>query len=281
MKLPVNLTSLIPTLNSIHYQVTHANRVNCGQSTITMKLQILALSLAVAVPALCKTYPISGDNVNCRSGPGTSYASKKTYAKGHEVTILCQTAGTTVDGDSLWDKTSDDCYVSDYYVKTGTTGMVTGECSSSGGGSTMGGKISRSEIITRGLYWIDRHVPYSMSATYPDPEGTKYRTDCSGFVAMALHASAPGANTVSLPAIAKQIAWDDLQPGDFVGTLGPGTGGADGHVTLFHSWVDSTKKEYNTLECRGTAYGCVPYKRAVGWKDGSFTSKPYKYIHVE
>src|SRR5260370_278401 len=79
----------------------------------------------------------------------------------------------------------------------------------------------------------------------------------------------------SLPATSKQIAWDDLQSGDFVGTLGPGTGGADGHVTLFHSWVATTKKEYNTLECRGTAYACLAYKRAVGWKDGSFPSKPY------
>jgi uncharacterized protein YraI len=230
---------------------------------------------------LVSAYPISGSEVHCRSGPSTSYKVVTTYKKGHDVKVTCQTAGETIDGDNLWDKTSDGCYVADYYVKTGTTGMVTGACSSSGGGSPVNGKISRKEIIARGQFWIDRKVPYSMSATYADPEGTHYRTDCSGFVSMALHSSAPGASTVSLPDIATEIAWNDLQPGDFVGTLGPGTGGANGHVTLFHSWVDSTKKKYHTLECRGTAYGCVAYERAVGWKDGSFTSKPYKYKHVE
>lgn len=149
-------------------------------------------------------------------------------------------------------------------------------------GGTFNSPISRADIISRGQYWITKHVPYSMDATYPDPEGTDYRTDCSGFVSMAIHISPPGLSTVTLPEVSTKIAWDDLQPGDFVGTLGTGTGGADGHVTLFHSWVDaSTKKEYNSLECRGTAYGCVAYQRPVGWTDGSFTSAPYRYIHVE
>ena len=157
-------------------------------------------------------------------------------------------------------------------------------CEASGGGgghSSIGGKISRTEIIDRGMNWINQHVPYNMDATWPDEEGTRYRTDCSGFVSMALHSSAPGRNTVSLTQIAVEIAWDSLQPGDFVGTLGPGTGGSAGHVTLFHSWVDSTKKRYNSLECRGTAYGCIPYQRPIGWTDGSFTSKPYRYTEVE
>ncbi|KFY91570.1 hypothetical protein V500_04593 [Pseudogymnoascus sp. VKM F-4518 (FW-2643)] len=246
-----------------------------------MHFSILALSVALVAP-LVSAYPISGTSVNCRSGPATSYKVIKTYKKGQDVKITCQTVGETVSGDNLWDKTSDGCYVADYYVKTGTTGrVVKTECKTGGSGdSTTNGKITRKEIIARAKYWIDRHVPYSMSGYYPDPKGTKYRTDCSGFVAMSLHASAPGYSTVDLPRIGKQIAWKDLQPGDFVGTLGPGTGGANGHVTLFLSWTDKTKKAYNTLECRGKAYGCVAFTRKVGWKDGSFTSKPYKYIHV-
>jgi hypothetical protein len=50
-------------------------------------------------------------------------------------------------------------------------------------------------------------------------------------------------------------------------------------VTLFLSWADSKHTAYNTLECRGSA-GCVKYKRAVGWKVGSYTAKPYRYIRV-
>jgi uncharacterized protein YraI len=246
-----------------------------------MQLTNLALALAAAF-SMANAYAISGDGVNCRTGPSTNDAVVTSYPKGTDVKITCQTHGENIKGSTIWDKTSDGCYVTDYYVKTGSSSMVTGECgggSSGGGTSSYQGKISRKEIISRGQFWVSRHVPYSMNAEYPDPQGREYRTDCSGFVSMALHANSPGYNTVSLPEIAKAISWDDLQPGDFVGTLGPGTGGAAGHVTLFHSWADSSKKEYNTLECRGT-YGCVAYKRAVGWKDGSFTSKPYRYIHV-
>ncbi len=94
-----------------------------------MKFTVLAVLASAVAPAIA-TYPITGDTVNCRSGPGTSYAVKKTYAKGAGVTISCQTAGTTVEGNSIWDKTSDGCYVADYYVKTGVNGYVTGKCGS-------------------------------------------------------------------------------------------------------------------------------------------------------
>ncbi|KAJ5675757.1 hypothetical protein N7462_008654 [Penicillium macrosclerotiorum] len=246
-----------------------------------MQLTNLTLALAAAL-SMANAYAISGSEVNCRTGPSTNDEVVTTYAKGHDVSITCQTYGEEVEGSTIWDKTSDGCYVTDYYVKTGSTGMVTDDCSggsSGGGNSSYNGQISREEIISRGQFWVSRHIPYSMSAYYPDPDGRKYRTDCSGFVSMALHASSPGYSTVSLPEVAEAISWDDLQPGDFVGTLGAGTGGAAGHVTLFHSWADSSKKEYNTLECRGT-YGCVAYKRPVSWKDGSFTAKPYRYTRV-
>ncbi|KAK4034927.1 hypothetical protein C8A01DRAFT_38624 [Parachaetomium inaequale] len=246
-----------------------------------MQLTSLVLTLAAAISTVA-AYPITGDDVNCRSGPGTSYKSIKTYKKGADVKLSCQTYGETITGNSIWDKTSDGCYVSDYYVKTGSNSMVVKECPSSGGGgdgSAYNGKINRTEIISRGRYWVNKHVPYSMSKTYPDQQGRNYRTDCSGFVSMALHANSPGYSTVSLPEIAKAIQWADLKPGDFVGTLGAGTGGAAGHVTLFLSWADSAHKNYNTLECRGT-YGCVQYKRPVSWTNHGFTAKPYRYTRV-
>ncbi|KAK4107211.1 glycoside hydrolase family 24 protein [Canariomyces notabilis] len=103
-----------------------------------MQLTTLAVLAAALVPALA--YPITGDDVNCRSGPGTNYAVKKTYKKGTDVKVTCQTEGTNINGNSIWDKTSDGCYVSDYYVKTGSNGYVTTKCGSSGGGS--GGSCS-------------------------------------------------------------------------------------------------------------------------------------------
>jgi uncharacterized protein YraI len=99
---------------------------------------VTALSFAATVP-LAAAYPITGDGVNCRSGPGTSHAVVKSYPKGHEISIVCQAAGNDVKGDNLWDKTSDGCYVADYYVKTGSTGYVTKHCDGgSDGGSGSG-----------------------------------------------------------------------------------------------------------------------------------------------
>jgi len=81
--------------------------------------------------SFASAYPITGDSVNCRSGPGTSYDVKKTYKKGQDVSITCQTQGTSVNGNSIWDKTSDGCYVADYYVKTGSSGYVKDKCTTS------------------------------------------------------------------------------------------------------------------------------------------------------
>lgn len=246
-----------------------------------MQFKLLALTLAAALP-FASAYPITGTTVNCRSGPSTSAKIIKSYKKGDDVKISCQTTGETISGNSIWDKTSDNCYVADYYVKTGSSGMVTKDCDpGKPGSSKINGPITRKEVIDRGLFWVKKHIPYSMTATYPDPQGTKYRTDCSGFVSMALHASAPGRNTVSLPEIANAIEWKDLKLGDFVGTLGAGTGGADGHVTLFNGWSDSSHKKYKTLECRGGGHGCIAYERPVGWKVGSHTAKPYRYKNIK
>ncbi|KAK9482850.1 hypothetical protein V1527DRAFT_515482 [Lipomyces starkeyi] len=63
-------------------------------------------------------------------------------SKGQDVSITCQAPGTNVNGDTLWDKTSDGCYVSDYYVSTGTTGYVTSKCGGGGGsGCGSGGHL--------------------------------------------------------------------------------------------------------------------------------------------
>lgn len=247
-----------------------------------MQLTSLFVTLAAAV-SMVAAYPITGNDVNCRSGPGTSYKAVKSYKKGADVKISCQTHGESINGNTLWDKTQDGCYVADYYVKTGTNSMVAKECGGSGGGSKgkskYNGAISRKEILERANYWVNKHVPYSMSKTYPDQQGRKYRTDCSGFVSMALHATSPGYSTVTLGSIGKAISWSQLKPGDFVGTIGAGTGGAAGHVVIFTSWANSGHTKYNTLECRGT-YGCVKHARYTSEKINGVSYKPFRYIRV-
>lgn len=95
-------------------------------------LPLIALSLLTA--PLTTAYPITGNVVNCRSGPGTSYDVVKSYKLDADVSIKCQASGTDVNGDSIWDKTSDGCYVADYYVKTGSSSYVTTKCDGGDGG---------------------------------------------------------------------------------------------------------------------------------------------------
>ena len=98
-----------------------------------MHFQLVALSFTLLSPVI-NAYPITGDTVNCRSGPGTSYSVVKSYKKGADVAITCQASGTDIKGDSIWDKTADGCYVADYYVKTGSSSYVTKKCDGSSGG---------------------------------------------------------------------------------------------------------------------------------------------------
>lgn len=107
----------------------------------------LLATLAATIP-LATAYTITADGVNCRSGPGTSNKSVKTYAKGTDVKISCQQAGESIFGNSLWDKTSDGCYVSDYYVKTGSTGYVTDKCSTGGSDGGGSGSGSGADIVS-------------------------------------------------------------------------------------------------------------------------------------
>jgi hypothetical protein len=101
-----------------------------------MKFSIVA---AVALASsLVNGYAITGTTVNCRSGPGTSYSVKRSYNKDNDVKVTCQTSGTNVNGNRIWDKTDAGCYVSDYYVKTNSNGYVMGHCSGSSGGGSGG-----------------------------------------------------------------------------------------------------------------------------------------------
>ncbi|KAJ1725478.1 hypothetical protein LPJ53_000293 [Coemansia erecta] len=133
-----------------------------------MKLSFLAAFALATVAPLASGYAIKGDVVNCRSGPGTSYSVKKTYKKGQNVSISCQQAGTSVSGNNIWDKTSDGCYVADYYVQTGVNGYVTKKCSP---GSSSGSSGSYCKTLNQaGLSLIEKWEGF-VSSPKPDPIG--------------------------------------------------------------------------------------------------------------
>ena len=107
---------------------------------------VVALAVAALTP-IANAYPVTA-GVNCRSGPGTSHSVVKSYAQGADVSITCQAAGTSVNGNEIWDKTEDGCYVSDYYIRTGSSNYVTKKCDSGSGdnGGDDGGDSSSGNL---------------------------------------------------------------------------------------------------------------------------------------
>jgi len=107
--------------------------------------------------------------------------------------------------------------------------------------SSVGGTISRSEVIARAKYWYGRGDTWysqDQNDAISDGDGHKYRPDCSGLVAMAWH----------LPK--KSDGWD-LNTGDFADYSGKSYVDLDdllpgdallrsGHIELFEKWVDAS-----------------------------------------
>jgi hypothetical protein len=104
--------------------------------------------------------------------------------------------------------------------------------------STVGGPITRAEVLARAQFWVDRGDIYSPNA--PDsysyasgPDGGSYRQDCSGLVSMAWHLrNNPVTGDFENGAgPSHEIAKSDLKPGDAI--VRPG------HIELFASWGTS------------------------------------------
>ncbi|MGK5440660.1 peptidoglycan DD-metalloendopeptidase family protein [Micromonospora sp. URMC 105] len=74
------------------------------------------------------TVNTAGADLTVRSGPGTGYSAVGSVADGAQVTIYCQTTGTTVTGtygtSSIWDRIGSGRFISDAYVYTGHDGWI-------------------------------------------------------------------------------------------------------------------------------------------------------------
>jgi hypothetical protein len=117
--------------------------------------------------------------------------------------------------------------------------------------STVGGPITAAEMMSRAQFWVDNHVPYTESgATAPDPQGTQYREDCSGFVSMAWHLNtslivtdpAPYdfTNVDGTPNTAYDTgigAFTNLQQGDAMAY-------PHQHIFLFDNWTDKDTGDF-------------------------------------
>jgi hypothetical protein len=141
--------------------------------------------------------------------------------------------------------------------------------------STVGGPITRDEIMQRAQGWVDNQPgPYSQRAFSWDPtHSRRYRRDCSGLVGMAWHLNAdPWTGT--LHQFSDPINKSDLRPGDILNI-------ATTHVVLFKSWkADGRHFTYYT-------FGSTPVKIRVAAIDsgridshrvGNYVARRYKKI---
>ncbi|KAG9495572.1 hypothetical protein J7337_013822 [Fusarium musae] len=93
-------------------------------------MRLHSLTAQFLTAASSTAFLITDEGVRCRSGSTTSHAIQRQFTKGTDVTITCQTEGTNIEGNTLWDKTTFGCFVSDYYVATGSSGYLTSKCRS-------------------------------------------------------------------------------------------------------------------------------------------------------
>ncbi|WP_189762175.1 NlpC/P60 family protein, partial [Streptomyces xanthochromogenes] len=146
--------------------------------------------------------------------------------------------------------------------------------------SSVGGQISRDEVISRAKTWTDAGVPYSQTS-YLTSFGQRYRTDCSGFVSMAWNLATSASNnwgetTPTLGGFSSSIAKEDLKPGDIL--LNPSAGN-DGHVVIFNGWANADHTKYNGLEESGGSGGIA---RTIDYPyfPGHGTFSPRRYDNI-
>ena len=167
-------------------------------------------------------------------------------------------------------------------VLTALTVAVTARPAGAAPASSPGGRITQSEVIARAQSWQTQVPPCgytpenSATCNTPDPEGVGYRSDCSGFVSMALHLRAPGLDTQQLASSFTPITKDALQVGDI---LDNPPAGQSGHVVLFAGWTSTAHTAYRGYEFGQGAkptYHVIPYPYFAN-PDG--TVAPYQPFH--
>ena len=133
--------------------------------------------------------------------------------------------------------------------------------------------ISRGEVIARAHYWLSVNVPYNQSATYPDPEGRDYRTDCSGFVSMAWHLD-QSRTTDTLDEIAPAISASSLKPGDIMLRRDDSVH----HVVLFEKWANDAHTLANFIAEASTASDMNYYEGIAVSTWSGYTPRRYNKI---
>jgi len=214
-------------------------------------------------------FPVKATTLNCRKSPSTSAAVIKTYRKGQDVKITCQTTGPTVSGNNIWDKTTDGCYVADYYIKTGSNGFVTSKCPSSGGGGSGSGKVPGPRVDD---------YNYKGRCNIVDKWGY-FTCQCTSFVAQRINErlGIKFTNYYKGPNWGNADTWDNAARKTGVkidstpkpGAIAQTDAGKAGHV----AWVSAVSGDKVTVE----EYNYVPHRYSVR----TVPKSSFRYIHLQ
>lgn len=227
------------------------------------------------------TYPITGNTVNCRSGPGTSYPIAKTYSKGNSVTLTCQTPGEKINGNAIWDLTADNCYVTDFYLKTGSISYVKPKCDTSTipappaptSGSPGGGDSGNAGAIKN-------DYPYDASTCGDIDRWYYFACQCTSFVAWRINErlGIEFTNKYKGAAWGNAEFWDDAAKEVGVkvdntpvpGCIAQTDAGSAGHV----AWVAAVDGDNVTIE----EFNYVSIEQ---YSTRSVPKSTFRYIHIK
>lgn len=107
--------------------------------------------------------------------------------------------------------------------------------------------IKRAAVMDRARNWVSRNIQYNQRATAGGPDGVyDWRTDCSGFVSMALKLGPTGLGCPWTGSLAGStysfgIAKSNLKRGDYLVDAG-------NHVVLFQRWTNTAKTKFMLFE---------------------------------
>ncbi|MFI5645459.1 hypothetical protein [Kitasatospora sp. NPDC051705] len=119
--------------------------------------------------------------------------------------------------------------------------------------SSVGGQITRAEIIERAQFWYNKSLVYSQGGSALDSSGRSYRTDCSGYVSMAWHlGSSPNTQGLVDGGFTREISRSDLKAGDVLNSY-------YNHVLLFEKWDDAAHTKFSYY-----SFGSTPVKHITG-----------------
>ncbi|MEV4537745.1 FG-GAP-like repeat-containing protein [Asanoa sp. NPDC049518] len=124
--------------------------------------------------------------------------------------------------------------------------------------SSIGGKITRSEVLARAANWYlrrnDSDMTYSMELkTWDGTHSRTYRRDCSGLVDMAWHlGDDPNTHGLDDPTYTTPISRSELLPGDLLDDTVNDDPGYPYHALLFGGWEDAAKTKFWYYSFGGT-----------------------------